>query len=598
MREVSVPYGNLTTATMSRSTFFVLTAAALTAFSSASAQTLQSDDRALLDARVAALMTQADIPGLSVAIVRNGALWWSGAFGVRNAETRTPVDENTIFEAASLTKPVFAYAVLRLVDKGIVKLDAPIATTLSNDRMKHDARYERITPRMVLSHGTGLPNWGGARLDLSFDPGTGWGYSGEGFVWLAGAVEKMTGISTEALVRREVFEPLGMRHSTLVYSEALEANAADRHNTWGRVLRRQPPPPEERGRSNAAASLRTTAVDYARFLIAVMSGAGLTPETARQFLRAQNEARNATNFASRPAELRERIAWGLGLGLERAGEGSLRFWHWGDNGPGKAWVLGDASSRTAIVYFANTDNGLAITDAMTALALPGPHYAMQWLRYQQFDAPQRLAYRAIVRAATDNGAMAGARAWRERRDDSVGTTPIRLVIESAEALAAERRVAVADSLLREAALDYPDSVAVPLAHGDILLLAPDARSALTHFERAAKLAASDTVASRRVQWTREFLNALDRPVAVAQDDWQRFTGSYGPRRVMLENGRLFYQRQGNPRYTLRPLTSDTYLLEELPTFRLQFVVGADGSVTAVVGHYHDGRRDENARTGN
>src|SRR5688500_830281 len=105
--------------------------------------------RARLDSAVPALMRAGEIAGISAAVVRDGALHWSGAYGVRNSTSGEPVDRSTVFDAASLTKPVVAYAVLRLADRGVLRLDEPIAGILPNDRMKHDERYARITPRMV-----------------------------------------------------------------------------------------------------------------------------------------------------------------------------------------------------------------------------------------------------------------------------------------------------------------------------------------------------------------------------------------------------------------------------------------------------------------
>ena len=143
-----------------------------------------------------------------------------------NDSAQTPLDTATIFEAASLSKPVFAYLVLRLADRGEFDLDRPLLEMLEYPRVAHDERSKRITARMVLSHGTGLPNWGGERLTLQFDPGTAYGYSGEGFVFLQKAIERVTGRSLEALARREVFQPLGMTRSSFVWQERFAGNAA------------------------------------------------------------------------------------------------------------------------------------------------------------------------------------------------------------------------------------------------------------------------------------------------------------------------------------------------------------------------------------
>src|SRR3954447_5769258 len=118
-------------------------------------------DTVALSRDIPALMRVSGIPGLSMAVVQNGRVVWARAFGTVNDSARTPLDTETIFEAASLSKPVFAYIVLRLVDRGQFDLDRPLLEMLPYPRLADDKRSRRITGRMVLSHGTGLPNWGG-----------------------------------------------------------------------------------------------------------------------------------------------------------------------------------------------------------------------------------------------------------------------------------------------------------------------------------------------------------------------------------------------------------------------------------------------------
>jgi CubicO group peptidase (beta-lactamase class C family) len=168
---------------------------------------------------------------------------------------QTPLNPGTIFEAASLSKPVFAYMVLRLADRGEFDLDRPLHEMLEYPRLAHDERYKRITARIVLSHGTGLPNWGGEKLTLRFDPGTDYGYSGEGFVFLQKTVERVTGRSLDELARREVFEPLGMTRSSYVWQERFAGNAAYARNWLWQVA---PANRYTQAEANAAARIRST----------------------------------------------------------------------------------------------------------------------------------------------------------------------------------------------------------------------------------------------------------------------------------------------------------------------------------------------------
>ena len=560
--------------------------------------TLQSaDPGATLDSLVPAVMAAGDVPGVSIAVVRNGVVDWTGAFGVRSLASGAPVDSNTVFDAASLTKPVFAYAVLRLADRGVIDLDKPIADIRPNDRMKADARYLRITPRMVLAHATGLPNWGGDTLPIAFDPGTDWGYSGEGYVWLSEAVERATGMTLEDVMRREVFEPLGMRHSTFIWNATLEANGSAYHPQFGSARARQPAGPDGRA-ANAAASLRTTAGDYATFLAAVLAGQGLRPAMARQYLSVQNEAVNAANYRTRPAELRARIAWGLGWGLERRDDRVL-FWHWGDNGDAKAFALGDQQTRTAVVYFANSSSGLSIAQAIASAVIPGDAHSLAWLRYEQHDDDRFIARRELVRAglqAKDNASAAVARAYGAQRSVRASAMTPNLLQSAAVVLGSQRAVDAADTLLALAMRDYPDSVSLAIDRGELHLRASNPAAAIPHFDRAARLAPSDSGARARLEWSTGMVAALTKPAEVDDAVLRRYVGVYGPRTVTFENGRLHYQRGSGRKAVLTPMSEDTFLVEGIPTFRLRFVAEPGAPASRVIGMYHDGTRDGNTRT--
>ena len=197
-----------------------------------------------------AVIDAAGIPGLSIAVVQHGDIT-ARSFGVcERGENRAVVD-TTAFEAASLTKPVFAYGVLRLVERGELDLDRPLTSYVDFPDIEGDERLHTITARIVLSHTTGFPNWRRNRpLTIGADPGTEFGYSGEGFLFLQKAVEQITGKSGEAFLTTEVLRPLGMTSSFLVWNDSLESRTAVGHDFLGGV--RPKYKPEE---FNAASSL-------------------------------------------------------------------------------------------------------------------------------------------------------------------------------------------------------------------------------------------------------------------------------------------------------------------------------------------------------
>src|SRR5207248_1472461 len=114
---------------------------------------------------------------------------------VKHAASKETVDMDTVFEAGSTSKPVFAYAVLKLCEKGVMNLDTPLTKYTSRRFLEADPRLELITARHVLSHTTGFQNWRSKEepLKIHFTPGEKWSYSGEGYGYLQSVVTQLTG---------------------------------------------------------------------------------------------------------------------------------------------------------------------------------------------------------------------------------------------------------------------------------------------------------------------------------------------------------------------------------------------------------------------
>src|SRR5262245_4999371 len=247
------------------------------------------------------LMKAADVPGLSIALVRDGNVAWVRAFGVKDSKSKDPVTDETVFEAASLSKPVFAYAVMKLVDASRIDLDKPLNQYLRGDYdVGPDPRLSQITARRVLSHTTGFPNWRGGdpKLKIYFTPGEKFSYSGEGFVYLSKVVEHITGEKLNDFMKRMVFDPLGMTSSSYVWQESYETLKTFRHNSVGEVTGRNKPE-----QPNATASLHTTAQEFGRFVSAILKGTGLKKETQKLMLTPQIKvSESGTNNTKGPPE--------------------------------------------------------------------------------------------------------------------------------------------------------------------------------------------------------------------------------------------------------------------------------------------------------
>ncbi len=238
---------------------------------------------ATLSLQIKALIEEVGIPALSMAVIQDGKIVYCKAFGVSNTELRRSVDSTTIFEAASLTKPVVAVTALKLVEEGVLELDKPLYDYLSYPYENiDDLRIKNITPRMVLSHSTGFPNWRDKNLEINFRPGEKFSYSGEGFVYLQKVIEKITGKTLDKLVEEKVFSPAGMKNSVLVFNPAIHTNSAEGYDKKNRKVKGFRPPT-----ANAASSLLTTANDYALFVLALMRNQLLKEETTKQMFSSQ-----------------------------------------------------------------------------------------------------------------------------------------------------------------------------------------------------------------------------------------------------------------------------------------------------------------------
>jgi CubicO group peptidase (beta-lactamase class C family) len=331
----------------------------------------------------------------------------------------------------------------------------------------------------VLSHTTGFPNWRRGALATALPPGQQFSYSGEGFVYLARVVEHLTGEPFEAFVQRTVLVPLGMTSSRFVAA----ADDAVPHDQWGAANDDQTAADRTR---NPAAGLRTTAVDYARFVIAVLRGTGLSPAAHAQMVTPQIhviEGGPGSIDRADPRPLRD-VAWGLGWGIETTASG-VTWFHWGDNDDTKAYVAAQPASGAALVVLANSGNGLSIVHELAGLALPGPHPGLAWLGYEPYDAPGRRLAHAIRLDGVDA-------ALRDYRAGGTPRLPERVLNELGYALARAGRIPDAIAVLTQNAEDHPSSGNTHDSLGEIYELAGDLPRAIASYARSVALDPSNT----------------------------------------------------------------------------------------------------------
>ena len=314
---------------------------------------------ATIERLVPLLMKEHHVPAVSIALVKDRRVAFSKAWGVADARTGTPATTATLFEAASMTKPAFAYVALKLAAEGRLDLDRPLAEVVDLPAVPGQPELARITPRMVLTHTSGLPNWrpGGEERDgplaVLSEPGARFGYSGEAFFQLQRAVEKVAGSPLPELAKPVLFAPLGMERASFVWTPGLDAGLATGHDEEG--------VPKARARyrhANAAYTLVTTAPDYARFLTALLDPKAfgekaLSPAGVEAMLRRAVRA-DARDPIERPGRARGgAVFWGLGWGINEAPGGDV-IYHSGANQTGfRCYSQLSPSRGTGIVVLTN-----------------------------------------------------------------------------------------------------------------------------------------------------------------------------------------------------------------------------------------------------
>ena len=343
------------------------------------------------------LLQKHGLPAISLAVVSGDSISYHAARGVKSLESREPVDALTLFSAASLSKPLFAYIVMRLVEAGRLDLDRPVFTYATYEDVLHDPRHKKVTARMLLSHSAGLPNWRDGDLAFLREPGTRFQYSGEGYVWLMRVVEQITGRSLNELAEDLAFKPLGMTHSSFVWRSDFD-NYALPHDQWDEV---GPKRMIEEG--NSAYSLQTTARDFAQLLIALFAHRGLGAATIAEIGRPQVEVQSF--FGGEPIPAASGMAyWGLGWGIQQTSQAKA-LWQWGDNGPFKAYVVAYPAQEKGLVFFVNHHNGLRLVSELVQHFLGEKSPAFALLNYGMEDPPALRLGKAALRSGFDQAVV-------------------------------------------------------------------------------------------------------------------------------------------------------------------------------------------------
>lgn len=350
---------------------------------------------AQVDSTVSRLIQAAHVTGAGVALFHRGKVVYLKTYGMRDAEKTLPLTPDSVMTAASLTKSAFATVVMRLVQRGALDLDKPIEEYLGNplgdfapySDLKGDPRTAKLTLRILFDHTTGLANFRDLeddhKLHIHYNPGTHYGYSGEGINLAQFVVEKVTGKSATQLMQEELYGPLKMSRTSMIWLPRFESDFANGYNEYGRSLG-----PERRTSPNAAGSMLATPRDYATFLAALMRGEALSSAARDRMLSPQIRIHSAHQFPSLNTDTTTAydsidLSYGIGWGLYKSPYGPAFFKEGHDEGwrnLALCFLNGDG-----MLVMTNSSNGEGILKPLVEALLGETAFPFDWDGYTPYD---------------------------------------------------------------------------------------------------------------------------------------------------------------------------------------------------------------------
>lgn len=304
-------------------------------------------DSSLFDnnSKIEVWLNENHVPALGVGVIENGKLKQVKVFGEIAKGIAAPY--NTIFNVASLTKPVTAIVALKLVSSGKWHLDEPLYKYWTDPDVANDPRSKKLTTRIILSHQTGFPNWRwlneDKKLAFQFDPGTKYQYSGEGFEYLKKALENKFQKTLTQLADELIFRPLKMNDTKFVWDKSIDTSRfAIGYNRNGIAYKIG-----KNKAASAADDLLTTIEDYGNFLVSVMRGDGLTKEVFYEMTSNQVASTKGKYF-------------GLGFEIYTLGNGNYALSHGGSDEGVRTIAFILPITKRGLLIFTNSDTGAGV----------------------------------------------------------------------------------------------------------------------------------------------------------------------------------------------------------------------------------------------
>ncbi len=338
------------------------------------------------------LLMEAAVPGGSIAVIRDAKLFWRRGFGVANATSGRRVDPDTVFEAASMSKPVFAYLVMKLCEKGVLDLDIPLTKYTPERYISNDPRLDLITARRILSHTSGFQDWRSTKdpIGIHFTPGEKFMYSGEGYSYLQLVVTRLIGhvnqndcakyeaglrvcgTDFDTYMKTNLLVPFDMKSSGYLWPPDFNRRRALPHDSKGKPIPKSEPTPPDVARYGAAGGLLTTPSDYARFMIQIMA-----PGRVDAFHLSRASVKQMIQPQVKVSDMPLPVSWALGWRILHAKNGDIVSHDGGDSGF-RTFGGMSVARKSGFVIMTNGNNGGTVINKLlygemlqpTGVALP------------------------------------------------------------------------------------------------------------------------------------------------------------------------------------------------------------------------------------
>ena len=358
-----------------------------------------------LDLKIKNLMDAASVTGMTVSVFNHNEVVYQKAFGFANYEKGDSLKTDDVFYGASFSKAVFGYIVSQLVNQDVIDLDKPLYEYVDftewefdrswrgYDDIADDERYKDITARMCMTHTTGFQNWRflsdsgfnpEGELAIRFDPGSWYGYSGEGIHLLQLVIEHITGKGLEQMAREMVFDPLNMNMTSYVWQERFMDDFCYGHTSDQEVV-----PKDTNDDAGAAGSMETTPEDYAKFVEHILN---LTEEDSEiTALMFEPHARIFSKVQFGPGAMERtdeyesiKLSYGLGWGLLQTPYSYGAFKEGHDVGFQHYSII-FPEKDAGIVIMSNSDNAESIFKELLEVAIGDVYTPWRWENYLPYD---------------------------------------------------------------------------------------------------------------------------------------------------------------------------------------------------------------------